>query len=244
MLIITGICVQTLIGADDKITKDIPREDYYIYHTIPDAVIQTQKGKITLYQLLKEGPLLFTMVYTRCGGVCYPFIFSLKKAVNRVGGLGKDYQILVISFDPMDTPQTMRAMAQAEGLADNENWIFGTTSQESIKQVASSIGYWAKWDSTRKQYDHPAVLIGLNKKGKILRFLVGASVPPVRLAEVINEIRGKFIPSYPLPRKNVIFSCFQYDPEKGIRLDWGFLLLLLPGIITLGGTLWIFRRHL
>ncbi|RMI24945.1 MAG: hypothetical protein D6681_01730, partial [Calditrichaeota bacterium] len=214
----------------------IPPEDRFIYHPLPDALIHTRRGDYYLSQLWQETPLLFTMVYTRCRGVCYPFTHSLKSVIPQVGGLGKDYRIVVISFDPNDTVESMENMATITGVQEDENWIFGVASAEDIHRLAESVGYWARYDSTRQQFDHPAVLIGVQRGGVIVRFLVGATVVPGRLYEVIRELRGEFIPAYPLPRKNVIFSCFQYDPTRGIVIDWGFLLLLLPGVVTIGGT--------
>ncbi|RMG66030.1 MAG: SCO family protein [Calditrichaeota bacterium] len=228
--------------AGQPLKPGIPREDFYIFRKIPDAPVFTLERQTSIYRLLEKGPLLFTLVYTRCNGVCYPMIRSLRSAVERLGGLGTDYRILVLSFDPRDEPEDMAAMARVEGLSGHPHWIFGTTGPENIRQLVASVGYWRQPDSLKQQVNHPAVLIGLNRNGQIVRFLVGASIAPARLAEVIKEMRGEFVPSYPLPRKNVIFSCFQYQADKGLKLNWGFALLLMPGVVTLGGSLWIFHR--
>lgn len=232
--------------AGDKtagVAGKMPQEDRYIYRKMPDVPIRTAQSTVKLSRLWKEKPLIFTMVYTRCTGVCYPFLHSLKAALPEVGGLGKDYRVVVISFDPRDNTETMQRMARALGLADNPDWLFGTAAEEDIHRLAQTVGYWSSWEPTVGQYDHPAVLIGITQSGSVARFLVGATVQPVRLHEVVRELRGEFIPTYPLPGRNVIFSCFQYDPEKGVAFDWGFLLLMMPGIVTIGGTVWIFYRN-
>lgn len=235
-----------LTGCDNSTDRSanggLPQEDRYIYRPFPDAQIEIAGKKVALSQLWQEKPLLFTMVYTRCAGVCYPFVWSLKEAIPHVGGLGKDYRIVVVSFDPEDNVETMQTMARRVGLADQVDWLFGVTSENDIQRLAESIGYWKTWDPTTRQYDHPAMLVGVTQNGHIARFLVGADVAPARLYEVVRELRGEYISAYPLPRKNVIFSCFQYDPAQGLTLDWGFLLLLLPGVVTIGGTCWVFWR--
>ena len=220
----------------------MPREDAYLYRTFPDARIATASGTVTLSRLWQQQPILFSLVYTRCAGVCYPFVHSLKQALRSIDGLGKDFRMVVVSFDPRDQVKDMQAMARRLGLDRHPDWIFGVTTAKEINRLAESIGYWRRWQPDIRQFDHPAMLVGIRQDGRIARFLIGGSVSAARLYEVVRELRGKFIAAYPLPRKNVIFSCFQYDPEKGLVLDWGFLILLIPGFITFGGTGWLFWR--
>ena len=220
----------------------MPREEKYLYAPFPDASIQTAEGIRSLSSLWREKPILFSLVYTRCAGVCYPFVHSLKKALQAVDGLGRDFRVVVVSFDPRDRLHDMQAMARRLSLHQNRDWIFGVTQAETINRLAASIGYWRRWQPDIQQYDHPAMLVGIRRDGRIARFLIGGTVSAVRLYEVVRELRGEFIAAYPLPRKNVIFSCFQYDPEKGMVFDWGFLILLLPGFVTFGGTGWLFWR--
>ena len=233
----------------NKATSDadnpFPDESRYLYRKMPDAPLIMADSTVALSQLWQDKPLIFTMVFSRCAGVCYPFISSLQEALPKVGGLGTDYRIAVVSFDPEDNTETMQGMAHLLDLADHPDWLFGITARESIDSLTQSIGYWTRWDSTRKQYDHPAVLVGILKGGLIARFLVNATVSPPRLHEIVRELRGEFISAYPKPNPNVIFSCFQYDPSEGFTLSWGFFLLLLPAVVTIGGTGWIFwsSRH-
>lgn len=218
---------------------DLPREDRYVYRRVPDVPIYTRTGVVRLSQLWRQKPILLTLVYTRCSGICYPFLRSLKAAVPKVGGLGEDYRVVVLSFDPRDTVETVTDMARSVGLADHPAWVFGVASREDVHRLAEAVGYWSRWDPTLRQYDHPSVLIGIDR-GAVVRFLVGGTVAPARLYEVVRELRGEFVGTYPLPKKNVVFRCFQYRPGQGVTLDWGFLLLLLPGGVALGGTAYLF----
>lgn len=217
----------------------IPREERYVYRPVPDAVVATRGGATSLERLWRDRPILLTLVYTRCVGVCYPFVRSLKEAIRRVGGLGRDYRVVVLSFDPEDTVETMTAMARTVGLADHPDWVFGVTSLEAIDRLTHTVGYWTRWDPAARQYDHPSVLIGIDR-GRVVRFLVGATVVPERLYEVVRELRGDFVGTYPLPKKNVVFRCLQYRPGQGTTLDWGFLLLPTPGFVAFGITAFIF----
>ncbi|GBC76949.1 hypothetical protein HRbin08_00417 [bacterium HR08] len=220
-----------------------PSEGRYLYRPVPDVRIRHGPGQMTsLSKLWRERPLLLTLIFTRCAGVCSPLLRSLKAAVASVGGAGRDYRILVLSFDPRDTLSDMAALADHVGVAGDPAWIFGVASAEDITRIVRATGFWFAWEAASRQYDHPAMVIGI-RDGRIMRFLIGGAIAPVRLNEVIRELRGEFVPAYPLPRK-VLFRCFQYDPARGRWTpDWGLLLLLLPGMVTILGTVWLFRRE-
>jgi len=50
---------------------------------------------------------------------------------------------------------------------------------------------------------------------------------------MIRSIHNVFIPSYRLPTKSNIFSCFNYDPKTQTnRPGLGLLFVALPAIIT------------
>lgn len=224
-------------------TDGPPSEGRYLYRSVPDIPIRSEPaGMTSLSALWRERPLLLTLVFTRCAGVCSPMLRSLKAAAASVGGAGRDYRILVLSFDPRDTLSDMAELADHVGVAGDPAWVFGVASAEDIARIVRATGFWFEWEAASRQYDHPAMVIGI-RDGRIMRFLIGGAIAPVRLNEVIRELRGGFVPAYPLPRK-VLFRCFQYDPASGRWApDWGLLLLLLPGMATILGTIWLFRRE-
>ena len=219
----------------------LPDEGRYANLPFPDIVAHSlQTPRLQLSDIWREKPVLLTLVFTRCAGICSPFLMSLKSAVDAIGGAGGDYRMLVLSFDPRDTPADMAALAGHIGVSGNGDWIFGTSTAAEIERVAKATGFWFQWDTERGQFDHPAMLVGV-RAGRIARLLVGGIVLPVRLKEVVDELRGEFVPAYPLPGR-ALFRCFQYDPAvRRFKPDWGFLLLLLPGCTALFGTFWIFR---
>lgn len=80
------------------------------------------------------------------------------------------------------------------------------------------------------------------RDGRIVRLLVGGTVTALRLAELLQEARGQFVASYPMPG-NVRFRCFEYDPATGPSIPgWGALLLVVPAAVATTGTLLLFGR--
>jgi len=217
-----------------------PNEDQYVYKQIPDIQITTTSGSQTpLSTFWQQKPVLLTMIFTRCAGVCSPFLHSLKSAATDAGGIGIDYRVVVLSFDPSDNVTDMQRMADSIGVRSDPNWTFGIASPSDIQRLAAASGFWFQWDSSIQQYDHPSLVVAVDR-GRVVRMLTGATVPSASLREVVQEMRGKFVASYAIAGK-VAFRCFEYDPQSGrYSLDWGVLLMLLPAAGGILATIWAF----
>jgi cytochrome oxidase Cu insertion factor (SCO1/SenC/PrrC family) len=245
-LLVFVLALSALVQAQQSFgvpSKQPPNEDFYVYKQIPDIAIQTGASTaIRLSQIWSEKPLLLTMVFTHCAGVCSAFLRSLRAAVSDAHGLGQDYRIVVLSFDPRDTTDDMEMVAANLGVKLDPNWIFAISSAAGIRQVAAAGGFWFQWDRSAQQYDHPSLVEAIDH-GRVVRMLAGTNVPPASLREVIQDLRGRFVPSYALAGK-VAFRCFEYDPNRGAyRLDWGLLFMLLPATCAVLAVVWAFFLH-
>ena len=216
-----------------------PDEARYVTREVPDVAVRTADREVLLSALWGEGPLVLTMVFTRCAGICSPYLRALRRADEALD-LPDDVRRVVLSFDPRDTPDDMRRTAEHLGVAGRPGWVLGVAAPADVERLARALGFWFEWDDDRRQFDHPALLVGI-REGRVARLLVGGSVNAARLGEVVREARGQFIASYPLPG-DVLFRCFDYDPVTGApTLAWGALVLLVPALGTTVTTLVLFR---
>lgn len=198
--------------------------------------------RVRLSALWRDKPLIVTMFYNHCTGTCSPFLRSLKRAVAEAGGIGEDYRVVTLSFDPNDTPADMQARAKELGIDTTEGWFIGTAPTDSVKQLADAIGFWYRYDASAEAFDHPSQITAV-REGRIVRVLLGTMVAPRRFKDLLLEARGIFVPIYPQPGKEALLSCFEVDALTGeARLDWGLLLLLFPGLGALGTVIVVFRR--
>jgi protein SCO1 len=204
-----------------------PNEDLFLNEPLPDIPLTTADGRrVSLSSLSAGRPLLFTYVFTRCAGVCSPFLASWH-AADRLVSSSRSYHRLVVSFDPRDTEADMAALAHHLGAEAKTDWTFAIADSEDIRRLAEATGFWYEWDPSRQQFDHPAMIVA-SRSGRLVRLLVGGIVSSSRLEYLVREAFGEFVRSYPLPGR-VLFRCVQFDATTGqIVLDWGFLLLLLP----------------
>jgi protein SCO1/2 len=204
-----------------------PDEERYVSAQLPNIALTTSSGSATDLQSVANGrPLLLAFVFTRCTGVCSPFLMSWRAAeqqTSRRAGVAR----LVLSFDPRDKPADMAEVARHLGAEADPAWTFGVAAPEDIRRLTQTVGFWYDWDESRQQFDHPAMLAAV-RDGRLARLLITGTVTSGRLDELVREATGEFIPSYPLPGRTR-FRCFQYDARSGrITLDWGFGLLLIP----------------
>jgi protein SCO1/2 len=254
MSTIAALCMLTCLAAtataQSAALRDAPpSEDERLNASVPDISLTTATGaRVTLSQIAHRRPLVLTFVFTRCAGVCSPFLRAWLEADRALGRQGT-YSHLVLSFDPRDTVADISALARHLGLQQHDDWTLAVSGPNDVRRLAEAIGFWWDWDESRQQFDHPAMLAGI-REGRLARLLVGGSVSPARLDELVREVSGEFIPSYPLPGR-VPFRCVQFDAITGrMTLDWGFGLLLVPIAATSAGTFVMFaagtrvrRRH-
>jgi cytochrome oxidase Cu insertion factor (SCO1/SenC/PrrC family) len=221
----------TLHGASPPASSSVlfSQEASLAERVIPDADVQLGDGRLTrLSTLSRDHPLLLALFYRRCTGTCQPLLFSMRDAVERLGGLGRDYRILGLSFADSDTAQDMQAQAEALGLEHDPNWMFAVARPADIQRIAEALSFWFRLDGATGQYDHPTLIVALDH-GRIIRALFGYPISAERFRELVWELRGRFVPYYELPGRSWL-RCFEYDEGTGrMRLDWGMLLLLAPG---------------
>jgi cytochrome oxidase Cu insertion factor (SCO1/SenC/PrrC family) len=219
--------VRVLAGQAALDPRDVPPDEARLFgRAIPDVLLTMSAGQVRLSDLTAERSVLLTFVFTRCAGVCSPFLMSWRSA-DRGASRSSEYTRVVLSFDPRDTHADMTELAHHMALGADTSWIFATAAPAEVRQLADATGFWWEWNERRQQFDHPAMIAGL-RKGRLARLLVGGTVTSGRLDELVREVLGDFVPSYPLPGR-VLFRCVRFDAATGrIAVDWGFALLLLP----------------
>ncbi|MBL0309691.1 MAG: SCO family protein [Bacteroidetes bacterium] len=205
-------------------------EETNIYQKIYNApFVTTDTPTVSISELYQKKPLLLGRIFTRCSGVCNPFLLQLKEALPLAGN-NNSVNVLIVSFDPRDSVNNMNLLAQKLALENNEQWTFAIT--DSIDRLTQSIGFYPVWDSVKQQYDHDALLVGINKDGYITKKLIGLRSAN-DLSLLIGSVHNIFSPTYRLPGKNDLFSCFNYDPTTGKNTPGlGLLFIALPAVIT------------
>ncbi|MBS1666331.1 MAG: SCO family protein [Bacteroidetes bacterium] len=208
-------------------------EESRVYQQVADITISTNSDGIKkLSDLYSESPLIIAFVYTRCIGICNPFLAELSQNISLSGTDAKQhYKVLVLSFDTSDRVEDMNKLAARFNFENNKHWIFATTQQADI--LNKSVGFNPIWDGSRMQFDHEALLVGINQYGYVVKKLTGLRNPD-DISLLLRELNGVFVASYQLPGNNSLLSCFTYNPATGERkISLGLLLLIAPFVFSL-----------
>ncbi len=213
-----------------------PPDEAMLYgRVIPDiGLIRSDGSRGRLSDEWNQRPVFLTLVFSRCAGICSPYLGLLRKTVEQVGASGDRYQMVVISFDLRDDVAALRALAEHHGLQDHHGWTFAVpASEQELNELCQALDFDFRWDEERQQYNHPAITVAA-RQGKLLRLSVGEEISPGRFKEMLAEARGEFVPIYPAPgERPALFRCFDYDPARGFTPNWGMLLLIAPGVLAL-----------
>jgi protein SCO1/2 len=212
-----------------------PDEARLIGRAIPDVALRHADGREgRLSDLWNDRPVFVTLVFSRCAGICSPYLGLLKKTVHQVGSSGERYQMAVISFDVNDRPKDLQALARHHGLENDPGWTFAVaTDSNELAALCRSLDFDSRWDERSRQFNHPAITVAL-RAGKVVRLSVGEEITPRQFTEMLADARGEFVSMYPVPgRPGALFRCFDYDPERGFTPNWGMLILIFPSAAAL-----------
>ncbi|MEZ6145298.1 MAG: SCO family protein [Planctomycetaceae bacterium] len=104
--------------------------------------------------------------------------------------VGKDSQVVLVSFDPRDTPQqaatTREQLIHRYGRTGTEDgWHCLTGDESVIQSLTNRVGFHYVWDEETKQYAHAAGLFLISPEGSsLIASMVWSSLPsnlPLRL---------------------------------------------------------------
>jgi len=216
-----------------------------------DASFKDEKGKdahLSDY-LHTQKPVVLAFVYYGCPMMCT----QLEQGV--VGSLrmlsfnpGRDYEVVFVSFDDRDTPQTAAekkatAMSKFHRPETAPGWHFLSGSKESIAAVTNAANFHFTFDAKSNLFAHASGLILLTPDGRISRYFYGVEFPSrdVRLG-LVDASAGKI----GSPVDHVLLYCFQYDPATARYSATILGIVRLGGIMTIAAMIvafLVFRRR-
>lgn len=207
VLFVTGL-VQAQVGK----TVEVGIEEQ-LGSTIPlDAVFFNEFGDTITIGSLIDKPTVFSFVYFDCPGLCSPLQDGVADVVEHMDmELGKDYQVITISFNTKDTPEKAQIkkqnFVQKIGKEKEKYWIYLTGDQANIDKVTNAFGFRYKVQGL--DFAHASAIMVVSPQGKITRYLYGLSFLPFDLKMAVIEAQKGI--SRPTINK-ILEVCFAYDP--------------------------------
>ncbi len=185
---------------------------------------------VTLGQLINK-PTILSFVYFDCPGLCSPLLEGVGNVIQKTDlELGKDYQVITISFNFRDTPQKAKdkksKFTERYSKGKSDGWMFLTTDSLTIFKITDAAGFKTK--AVGLDFVHPSAIIAISPQGMITRYLYGITFLPIDFKMAIIEANKE----QPRPTiQKIMLYCFSYDQDnKRFALD----------ITKIAGTIIIF----
>ena len=183
--------------------------------TIPlDLTFNNENNEpVSLRQLINK-PTILMFVYFDCPNLCSPLMNGVAEVISKLDlTLGKDYNVITISFNTSDTPEKAKEkkvnFVQKISKENQKYWVYLTGTQENISAITAAAGY--KYKSQGLDFAHPSAIMVLSPAGKITRYLYGLTYLPfdVKMA-IIEAQKGIARPT----SSKVLEYCFAYNPSS------------------------------
>ena len=192
------------IGIVEKLGQTIPLDLKFI---------NEKNDTVKLGSLIKK-PTVLSFVYFDCPGLCSPLLDGIADVVSKTElVLGKDYDIITISFNTKDTPEkaVQKKLNFVSKIKEEQrgSWTYLTGELNNIQKITEAVGF--RYKPTGEDFAHPSTIIILSPEGKITRYLYGITYLPFELKMAIVEAQK----GQAQPTSNKIFDyCFAYDPQS------------------------------
>jgi protein SCO1/2 len=173
---------------------------------------------VKLSEYFGSQPVVLSMVYYQCPMLCGEVLNGEASVFSTLKfNIGKDYQVVTVSFDPTETPELARAKKQTfinryGRPGAEQGWHFLTGQQASIDALTKAVGFNYAWDRDTKQFAHAAAIMVLTPDGRIAQYFYGVEYSPKDVRFGLVQASQKKIGNLV---DQVLLYCYHYDPRTG-----------------------------
>lgn len=207
------------------------------------ATFVDDTGKtVALKEYFHERPVVMALVYFKCGMLCPQVLHGMAEGLKASGFVvGKDYDVVVASIDPMDTPADASAAKKTFlselGDASGAGSVHFLTGQpDAIAALSGATGFHYVRvpgpDGKMDQFAHSSVVMFVTPDGRMSEYLSGIDYPSrdVRLA-LVTASHHKIGTAKDL----FLLYCCNYVPSSGRYTVDVLRLLGISAMVTLAG---------
>jgi protein SCO1/2 len=191
-------------------------------HPLPlNTEFRDETGRtVHLGDYFGQRPAILALVYYRCNMLCPEEMNGLVGALEMLKFTpGKDFDVIVVSFDPSDTPAeaaSQKALyVKRYGRPNSANgWHFLTGSEASIAAVTKAVGFGYVSvpgpDGKINQYAHPSSIELITTEGMISQYYLGVEYSPRDMrAGLVEASHGRI----GTPVDLIYTYCYHYNPH-------------------------------
>ena len=219
------------VGIEQHLNADVP----------VDLQFRDETGRaVTLADYFGHGrPVILNLGYYQCPMLCSELLQGLVGSMKALTfNLGKDFDVVTVSFDPSETPEMAAAkkrdIMKRYGRPDtDQGWHFLTGQADQINALTRAVGYQYQFDPKTEQYAHAAAIVMLTPDHHVSGYFYGVEFSPKDLRLGLVQASQNRIGNL---GDQVLLYCYHYDPRTGkygaiignvLKLAGGVTLLIL-----------------
>jgi protein SCO1 len=215
-----------------------------------DARFKDENGRdVALGDYFGKRPVVLAFVYYSCPMLCTQVLNGVSSAAKAMPfTVGNDFDVVYVSFDPRDTPQTAKEKKNAQlddyhQTATAGGWHYLTGEEASIRRVTNAAGFSYRWDEASGQFAHVSGVLVVTPDGRLSRYFYGVEYSPKELRMAIVESSAGKVGGVV---DQLLLYCYHYNPATGRYGVIAMNLVRLGGAITVAlivGFIWLMRRR-
>jgi protein SCO1/2 len=218
-------------GIEQNLGKPLPLHDRFV---------NSNGTETPLSAFFEHRPVVMALVYYKCKMLCPQVLSGLAKTLRQVGFVpGKDYDVVITSIDPGDTP--------ADGAAEKARFLdslgapnagsavhFLTGQQGSITDLAAATGFnYVRVpgpDGKMDQFAHSSVIMIATPDGRMSKYLFGIDYQPRDVRLAVIQASTHHIGSV---SDLILLYCCSYSPSAG---KYTVSILRIMGLAAMGSV--------
>lgn len=155
--------------------------------TIPAIEVMDDAGRVRSSAEWQGMPVIVAPLYSRCPLACPMIVRGLKRGIAESSTPPADYRVVLLSFDPRDTPADLRRFRERNGVP--LGWTTVVARGGGARRLLDTIGY--RYAATNGLYMHPNTIFVLSRGLKTAKFLHGTNYPGNEIDAALTIASGR-----------------------------------------------------
>ena len=178
--VLACLCIFSPLSADTKLPPELQGVglEQKLNAQIPlDLAFRDETGKtVRIDQYFHSKPVILILAYYQCPMLC---TYVLNGALSSLRVLsfdaGKDFDVLIVSFDPKDTSQLAAAkkanyVREYKRPGAENGWHFLTGDPASIDSLTKAVGFHYQYDAKQGQFAHASGIMVVTPQGRVSHY--------------------------------------------------------------------------
>jgi len=228
------------VGLDQKLNTQVPL----------GLKFKDEDGRVvTLGDYFGKRPVILTLNYFECPMLCTEVLNGLVSALGVMNfSVGKEFDVVTVSFDPRDTPERARQKKAAylgryKRPGSESGWHFLTGSDHEIAALTRAVGFRYAYNAKAGQFAHASGVMVATPEGRLSHYFYGIEYGPRDLRLALVEASDHKIGT---AVDQVLLACFHYDPSSG-RYSMAVMTAVraagLAMVVLIAGAIVLMRRR-